>query len=152
MDERERVLVTLAAMRVLMGILWLSHLIWKLPPDFGRHRSNGLMHSFLWAERYAVIGPLRDLVRDEVIPHYTEFGYMVFVVEAVAGISLLLGFYTRVGASIGLAGAIVIALFVGGAPNVWRFGLVLFIAWHIVLLATPCARRFSLDDRLDRDP
>ena len=79
MDERERVLVTLAAMRVLMGILWLSHLIWKLPPDFGRHRSNGLMHSFLWAERYAVIGPLRDLVRDEVIPHYTEFGYIVFV-------------------------------------------------------------------------
>jgi uncharacterized membrane protein YphA (DoxX/SURF4 family) len=151
-DERERVLVTLAAMRILMGILWLSNLIWKLPPSFGRHRSDGLMHSFLWAERYAVIGPLRDLVRDEVIPHFTVFGYIVFVVEALAGISLLLGFYTRVGASIGLAQAIVIAVFVGGAPHAWRFGLVLLIAWNIVLLATPCARRLSLDDRLGRDP
>ncbi len=152
MDERERVLVTLAAMRVLMGILWLSDLIWKLPPGFGRHGSNGLMQSFLWAERYAVIGPLRDLVGDEVIPHFTVFGYIVFVIEAVAGISLLLGFYTRVGATVGLAQALVIALFVGRAPHVWRFGLVLFIAWQIVLLATPCARRFSLDDRLGRDP
>jgi uncharacterized membrane protein YphA (DoxX/SURF4 family) len=151
-DERERVLVTLAAMRVLMGILWLSHLVWKLPPNFGRHRSNGLMHSFMFAERYAVIGPLRDLVRDEVIPHFTLFGSIVFVVEVTAGISLLAGFYTRVGASLGLAQAIAISLFVGGAPHEWRFGLVLFIAWHIVLLTTPCARRFSLDDRLGRDP
>jgi thiosulfate dehydrogenase [quinone] large subunit len=151
-DERERVLVTLAAMRALMGVIWLSHLIWKLPPSFGRHRGSGLMSSFTFAEQYAVIGPLRDLVRDEVIPHFTLFGYIVFAVEATAGILLLIGLFTRVGAAFGLAQAIVISLFVGGAPHEWRFGLVLFIAWHVVLLATPCARRLSLDDRLGRDP
>ena len=43
-------------------------------------------------------------------------------------------------------------IFLGHAPHSWRFALVLFVAWHVVLLMTPCARRLSLDDRLGRDP
>jgi uncharacterized membrane protein YphA (DoxX/SURF4 family) len=135
-----------------MGVLWLSLLLGKLPPDFGRHSSDGLMHTFELARRYAAIGPLRDLVRRLVIPHFTLFGWIIFLVELLAGVLLVTGFYTRVGAWIGLTLSLVTLVFIGHAPHSWRFALVLFVAWHVVLLATPCARRLSLDDRLGRDP
>ena len=134
----------LAALRMLLGVLWLSNLLWKLPPDFGRYDDRGLLYSFRLAERYAV-GPLADLVHDVVIPHFTLFGWLVFVVEASAGILLLLGLATRLGALIGLGQAVAITLLVGNAPDEWRWGYALFIAVHVLLLSTPCAARFSLD-------
>ena len=152
MDERERVLLTLAGMRALMGLLWISQLFAKLPPGFGRHDRDGLMHTFQLAEHHAVIGPLRDLVRRLVIPHFTFFGWLVFLVELTAGVLLLAGFHTRVGAFIGLGVALVMVVFLGPTPHTWSFALILLVAWHVVLLATPCARRLSFDDRLGRDP
>jgi uncharacterized membrane protein YphA (DoxX/SURF4 family) len=151
-DERERVLLTLAGMRALMGVIWLSLLFAKLPPDFGRHDRDGLGHTFRLAEQHAAIGPLRDLVRRVVIPHFTVFGWIVFAVELVAGALLLSGWFTRIGAFTGLGASLVMVVFLGPTPHTWSFALVLFVAWHLVLLATPCARRLSLDDRLGRDP
>jgi uncharacterized membrane protein YphA (DoxX/SURF4 family) len=151
-DERERVLLTLAGMRALMGVLWISLLFGKLPPDFGRHDRDGLMHTFRLAEQHALIGPLRDLVRRLVIPHFTFFGWLVFLVELTAGVLLVAGFHTRVGAWIGLGASLVMVVFLGPTPHTWGFALALLVAWHVVLLATPCARRLSFDDRLGRDP
>jgi uncharacterized membrane protein YphA (DoxX/SURF4 family) len=151
-DERERVLLTLAGMRALMGIVWLSLLVSKLPPDFGRHDRDGLMHTFQLARQHALIGPLRDLMHRLVIPHFTFFGWLVFLVELAAGSLLVAGFHTRVGAWIGLGAALVMVVFLGPTPHTWSFALVLLVAWHVVLLATPCARRLSFDDRLGRDP
>jgi uncharacterized membrane protein YphA (DoxX/SURF4 family) len=151
-DERERVLLTLAGMRALMGIVWLSLLFDKFPPDFGRHDRDGLMHTLRLAQQHAAIGPLRDLVRRLVIPHFTLFGWIIFLVELAAGTLLLAGFYTRIGTWIGLGASLVMVVFLGHTPHTWRFALVLFVAWHVVLVATPCARRLSLDDRLGRDP
>ena len=139
-------------MRALMGIVWLSLLFGKLPPNFGRHAHDGLTHTFQLAERHAAIGPLRDLVRRLVIPHFTVFGWIIFLLELVTGLLLLTGWYTRLGAWVGLGSSLVMVLFLGHTPHSWRFALVLFVAWHVVLLATPCARRLSLDDRLGRDP
>jgi uncharacterized membrane protein YphA (DoxX/SURF4 family) len=151
-DERERVLLTLAGMRALMGVVWISLLLSKLPPDFGRHDRHGLLHTFRLAEQHALIGPLRDLVRRLVIPHFTFFGWLVFLVELTAGILLVAGFHTRVGAWVGLGASLVMVAFLGPAPHTWAFALVLLVAWHVVLLLTPCARRLSFDDRLGRDP
>jgi uncharacterized membrane protein YphA (DoxX/SURF4 family) len=151
-DERERVLVTLAGMRALMGIIWLSLLVGKLPPRFGRNDRDGLMHTFRLARQYALTGPLRGLVHRLVIPHFTLFAWLTFLFGLLVGLLLLTGFCTRIGAWLGLALALVIVLFLGDAPHTWRFALVLLVAWHVVLLATPSARRLSLDDRLGRDP
>jgi uncharacterized membrane protein YphA (DoxX/SURF4 family) len=142
------VLLTLAGMRALIGVFWLSMLLGKPPPHFGRHANDGLMHTFELARQHAAIGPLRDLVRRLVIPHFTLFGWLTFVLELVVGLLLLTGFYTRIGAWLGLALSLVMVVFLG-APHAF---LALLVAWHLVLLATPCARRLSLDDRLGRDP
>ena len=42
MDERERVLLTLAGVRAFMGVFWLVNVLWRLPTDFGKGEYWGL--------------------------------------------------------------------------------------------------------------
>jgi len=148
--EAGRVLYALAGLRILLGVLWLANLSWKLPPDFGKNDPEGLLYNFRRAEHYAVIGPLRDVAREVMIPHFTLFGWLVFLAELAAGVLLLLGLWTRVGALIGLVQSIAITLLVVDAPNEWVWTYVMFIAIGIVVLVTPSGRRLSLDARRRR--
>lgn len=145
--EAARTLYGLAGLRILLGVLWLANLSWKLPPDFGKHDPEGLLYNFERAEQYAVIGPLRDFTREVVIPHFTLFGWLVFLAELAAGLLLLLGLWTRVGALIGLVQSITITLLVVRAPNEWVWTYVMFVAIGLVVLVTPSGSRLSLDAR-----
>jgi thiosulfate dehydrogenase (quinone) large subunit len=139
-----------AGLRILMGVLWLANLSWKLPPDFGRNDPRVLMYSFHQAERYAVGGPLQRFMAHVVIPHFTIFGWQVFLVEAVAGVLLLLGWHTRIGAVAGLFQAIAITVLTARAPHQWFWGFVLFVAVSLLLVVVPANRHLSLDRRQGR--
>ena len=52
MDERERVLLSLAGVRVFMGLFWLVNLLWRLPTDFGTGNYWGLPRTFEVARRH----------------------------------------------------------------------------------------------------
>ena len=137
-----------AGLRILMGVLWLANLSWKLPPDFGRNDPRGLMYSFHQAERYAVGEPLPRFMAHVVIPHFTIFGWQVFLVEAVAGVLLLLGWHTRIGAVAGLFQAITVLT--ARAPHQWFWGFALFVAVSLLLVVVPANRHLSLDRRQGR--
>jgi thiosulfate dehydrogenase (quinone) large subunit len=145
MRERDRIAWVFVSLRVFMGVLWLSNLSWKLPPDFGRNDPRGLMYSFRQAEHYALSEPLRRFMAHVVIPHFTFFGWQVFLVELVAGVLLLIGWHTRVGAVIGLLQAIAITVLTVQAPNQWFWGFALFVAVSLVLVVVPCNMRLSVD-------
>jgi uncharacterized membrane protein YphA (DoxX/SURF4 family) len=145
--EAARALYGLAGLRILLGVLWLANLSWKLPPDFGKHDPEGLLYNFERAEQYAVVGPLRDFTREVVIPHFTLFGWLVFLAELAAGLLLLLGLWMRVGALMGLIQSITIALLVVRAPNEWVWTYVMFVAIGLVVLLTPSGSKLSLDAR-----
>jgi thiosulfate dehydrogenase [quinone] large subunit len=140
----------LALLRIFTGVIWLANEAWKLPPSFGRDEAGGLMDNFLIAEEHAVFGFLRTFMSDVVIPNYTLFGWLVFVVELVAGVLLTLGLFTRLGALIGGIQALIITLLVVQAPTEWFWTYAMLIALHAVLFFTPCAERLSLDSRLRR--
>ncbi len=53
MDERERVLLTLAGVRAFMGVFWLVNLLWKLPTDFGEGEYWGLPRTLDIAQGHA---------------------------------------------------------------------------------------------------
>ena len=148
--EAGRVLYALAGLRILLGVLWLANLSWKLPPDFGKNDPEGLLYNFRRAEHYAVIRPLRDVAREVLIPHFTLFGWLVLLAELTAGVLLLLGLWTRVGALIGLVQSIAITLLVVDAPNEWVWTYVMFVAIGIVVLVTPSGSRLSLDSHRRR--
>ena len=145
--EVVRTLHVLAGLRVLLGVLWLANLSWKLPPDFGRDDAEGLLYNFRLAEEHAVIGPLRSLAGDVLIPHFTVFGWLVFLAELTAGVLLVLGLWTRVGAALGLLQSIAITLLVVRAPDEWVWTYVLFVALSLAVLLTPSGRVLSLDAR-----
>ena len=46
------------------------------------------MHTFELARRHAATGPLRDLVHRLVIPHFTLFAWITFLLELLAGLLL----------------------------------------------------------------
>lgn len=142
----ERTPAVLGVLRIFTGVLWLANLGWKLPPDFGRDDPRGLMYSFELARDHA-IPPIDRLVADVVIPHFTAFGWLVFAIELVAGILLLTGWHTRIGAVIGLAQSLAITSMVAFAPDEWRWGYAMLVMIHVVLLTTAAGTRFGLDGR-----
>jgi uncharacterized membrane protein YphA (DoxX/SURF4 family) len=135
----------LAALRVFTGVLWLANLSWKLPPDFGRDDPEGLLYNVELAEEHAVFGFLQTFMREVVIPNFTAFGWLVFLVEATVGTLLVLGLFTRLAALAGLVQALLITLLVVRAPDEWFWTYAMFLAIHAVLFLTPAAARLSLD-------
>ena len=152
MDERERVLLTLAGVRAFMGVFWLVNLLWKLPTDFGKGEYWGLPRTLDIAEDHAFTPLLRSLVDDVLIPQISVLGWVLFLAGLVTGLSLLLGFVTRVGATLGLVQAISITLLVANAPGEWLYGYLMLVVLSALLLLLPVSRRMSLDDALGRDP
>ena len=136
---------TLAGLRILAGVIWLANLTWKLPPNFGKDDPEGLLYSFNRAEQYAVVEPLRNLMHDVVIPHFTLFGWLVFGVELVAGVLLTLGFMTRLGGLIGTVQAIVIMALIVQAPNEWLWTYVMLVILNSLSLYAPTNARLSVD-------
>jgi uncharacterized membrane protein YphA (DoxX/SURF4 family) len=137
--------LALAGLRILVGVIWLANLSWKLPPDFGKADPEGLLYSFRLGEQYAIVGFLRDFMGSVAIPHFTLFGWLVFLVELAAGVLLLLGLETRVGAILGTSQAIAITLLVVRAPDEWFWGYLMFIALNAVPLVAPADERLSVD-------
>jgi uncharacterized membrane protein YphA (DoxX/SURF4 family) len=152
MDERERVLLTLAGVRVSMGVFWLVNLLWKLPTDFGKGEYWGVPRTLEVAHAHAFSPPLRRLVGDVLIPHMTVVGWTVFIIGLFTGLSLILGLLTRLGAALGLLQAIAITALVANAPGEWLYGYLMLILLSGLLLLLPVSRRISLDDALGRDP
>lgn len=151
MDRRfERATFALAGLRIFVGVIWLANLSWKLPPDFGRDAPRGLLYAFRQGERHALVEPLRDLMRNVVIPDFTLFASLVFAVELVAGGLLFLGLFTRLGALVGTGQSLAITVLVVRAPNEWFWGYAMFILLNLLPLVAPSSARLSLDHWLGR--
>jgi hypothetical protein len=152
MDERERVLLTLAGVRVFMGVFWLVNLLWRLPTDFGEGNYWGLPRSLEIARTHGISPPVRSFVTHVLAPHTSTVGWLLFAAGLITGVSLVFGLVTRLGAALGLLQAIVMTLFLANAPGEWLYGYLMLILLSALLLLLPVSRRLSLDDALGRDP
>jgi uncharacterized membrane protein YphA (DoxX/SURF4 family) len=152
MDERERVLLTLAGVRVFIGVFWLVNLLWRLPTDFGEGNFWGLPHILDVARTHGISPPVRSLVVHVLAPHVTTVGWLVFVAGLLTGLSLVFGILTRLGAALSLLQAIALTLLLGNAPGQWLYGYLMLVLLSVLLLLLPVSRRLSLDDALGRDP
>ena len=152
MDERERVLLTLAGVRAFMGLFWLVNLVWRLPTGFGKGNYWGLPRTLDVARTHGFSPPVRSIVDNVLIPHTTFVGWLAFLAGLFTGLSLLLGLWTKGGAALGLLQAIVITLLVANAPGEWLYGYLMLILLSSLMLLLPVSRRMSVDDALGRDP
>lgn len=135
----------MAAVRVTVGLLWLTNAGWKTPPDFGQESGRGLYRFTLEAVEHPVFAPYAWLVEELVLPNFVVFGWTVLLVEAALAAFLLLGLATRLWALVGAAQSVAIGLSVALAPNEWPWAYYLMVAVHLALFATAAGRTWGLD-------
>ena len=137
--------IALAILRILAGLLWLAHVWWKLPPDFGERRRTGLWFWTQLAVEHPVFPPYSWLVEHLVLPNFTPFGWLVLVVETLLPVLLLTGTAVRLAALIGIGQSLAIGMSVAEAPNEWPWAYAMMVGIHLVLLLTPSARYAAVD-------
>ncbi|HET9028957.1 MAG TPA: DoxX family protein [Candidatus Aquilonibacter sp.] len=92
----------LAVLRLYTGAFWLMHGIPKFTHSDVFMPPSGMMQAFVNNAVSNTSGPYQTFLAAVVLPHATIFAEIVRVGEVVTGCLLLLGFYTRTGAVIGM--------------------------------------------------
>ena len=137
--------IGLALLRIVAGLLWLAHVWWKVPPDFGEDGRTGLWFWTHLAVDHPVFPPYSWLVEHLVLPNFTPFGWLVLVVETLLPVLLLTGTAVRLAALIGIGQSVAIGLSVAQAPNEWPWAYAMMIGIHLVLLLAPSAQYAAVD-------
>ncbi|MEO7555418.1 MAG: TQO small subunit DoxD [Acidimicrobiales bacterium] len=140
-------------LRVMAGLLWLSNVDWKVPPEFGKSGGEcGGLCGFVQAG--ADHGPpgWSWLMAHVVLPNLTAFGYATLLIEVALAVLLLSGTLTRGAALAGAAQSLVIGLSVANAPGEWYWSYVLMVALHLAVYSLAAGRTYGVDAVLRRRP
>lgn len=134
-----------AALRILVGLMWLYNVSWKRAPDFGEEAGNGLFKFTSYAVSDPVFPPFSWVVEHLVLPNFTPFGWAVLAAETALAVLLLTGAWVRLAAAVGLAQSVAIALSVAFAPHEWPWSYWLMIGAHGLLLVSVAGRVLAVD-------
>lgn len=137
-------------LRVTAGLLWLSNVGWKTPPDFGRSadRCSGLCRFVEAGVDDAVIPPWGWVLENIVSPNLSAFGYLTLVTEFLLAVLLLSGTLTRAAALVGFGQSIAIGLTVANAEGEWYWSYLLMAALHVAVFAMAAGRSYGVDAML----
>lgn len=140
-------------LRVTAGLLWLSNIGWKTPPEFGKSgRSCRGLCRFVQAG--ADHGPTgwSWVMAHVVLPNLTIFGYATLVIEFTLAALLISGTLTRGAALVGAAQSLAIGLSVANSPGEWYWSYILMIALHLAVFSLAAGRTYGVDAVLRRRP
>ena len=145
--------------RVVIGLLWFTQLLWKLPPSFGcpanfavstsiTARTTGLCDWVGLMSIYSLIPLQGSLVKSLVIPNLAWMGWLILLMEAFVAISLILGLFTRLGGLAALLQAMNLFFGVSAVPGEWYWSYLMLAILGLIFLAIPAGRILGLDARL----
>ena len=145
---------TIAVVRIGTSIFFLLFAEYKLAgPGFAHGGFQGYLQDFI---ARGAVSFYRPVLSGLFLPHAVFFGYMVGVVEAVIGISLLLGFWVRPASILGVLFLLNLTLSTWWEPGhhapLWRyFGAELdhlpLLLLFIIFFAADAGRVWGLDGR-----
>ncbi|MGA8852213.1 MAG: hypothetical protein WB508_10900 [Aeromicrobium sp.] len=140
-----------AALRILVGLMWLYNVSWKRPPSFGQESGKGVFGFTTDAVDHPVFPPFSWLVEHVVLPNFTAFGWSVLVVETGLAVALLTGAYVRLAALVGIAQSLAIGLSVAQTPGEWPWSYWLMVGVHVALVFSAAGTVLAVDSlRADR--
>ena len=153
-DKVSRVGLVIA--RVVIGILWFTQLLWKLPPSFGcpanfavstsiTARTTGLCDWVGLMSIYSLIPLQASLVKSLVIPNLAWMGWLIFLMEAFVAVTLILGLFTRLGGLVALLQALNLFFGVSAVPGEWYWSYLMLAILGLIFLAIPAGRILGLD-------
>ena len=156
---------------VLIGILWLTNLGWRLPwNDFvvpgepvngievnravtdkqpGPFVDNG-MGLYHWLTLGAQFGdrgpvPFGQVIKNVMLPNWRLFGWLFFLAEGIAAVSLILGLLSRVGGALTWLQGTIYYLALGQIPGQWTWAFVMLATFGFVFTFTGPGRFLGLD-------
>lgn len=136
----------LALCRIVIGILWLTALIWKLPPNF--IPPEGLRSLKDWMElevRYPVLPLYGQFVQSIVLPNFALFAWATVIVELLIGLGLFLGAFTRAAAVLGLLMSLNLTLGLLAVPGEWPWSYLMLVMFQALFVFTDPGRVWGLD-------
>lgn len=140
----------LAMARILIGTLWLFSLRWKLPPSFDGGSERGLREWLELEVSHPAVEPYGRLIDSLVLPNFTVFAWALFLVELTVGLSLVLGFRVRLGASLGLLLSLNLGIGLAEVPGEWPWSYAMLAMFHGLFLVADAGRVWGLDRRRHR--
>jgi hypothetical protein len=146
--ERQLARITVPALRITLGLLWLANLHWKRPGDFGETANNGL---FKYVNAAVVdpevFGPYTWLTENVILKNYQAFGWLTLLTETVLAGALIVGWKVRWMALIGAVQSAAIMLSVVNYSGVaeWPWSYYMMIAAHLGLLGLARQTQVAVD-------
>jgi uncharacterized membrane protein YphA (DoxX/SURF4 family) len=148
--------VGLLISRLVIGLLWFTQLLWKLPPSFGcpanfavstsiTARTTGLCDWVGLMSIYSLIPFQASLVKKFVIPNMAWMGWLIFLMEAFVAVTLILGLFTRLGGLVGLLQAMNLFFGVSAVPGEWYWSYLMLAILSLIFLAIPTGRTLGVD-------
>lgn len=142
--------------RLVIGYLWYTQLLWKLPPTFGcppgfavstsiTARTSGLCDWVGLMTIYSKIPLQAALVKSFVVPNLSWMGWFIWLLEASVAVSLLLGLFTRLGGFLGLVQGLNLYFGVTAVPGEWYWTYGMLATLGLIFLAVPSGRFLGLD-------
>lgn len=137
----------LTAVRVILGLWWISQFSWKPPPTFGC--PDGGFCLWLGKEiQHPLIPFYGQILRAVVQPNVYLFGWLAFFVETATGLSLTFGFLTRLGGAVGALWSVNLLIGLVAVPGEtsWYYLATILLNW--LFFAIGSADQISLDRAL----
>lgn len=141
--------------RIVVGLLWISNALWKVPPDFGfaalpNPPDPSLAYFVQEIIEHPPFGLYQAFMRDLVLPNGVLFGYSILLAEWATGLSLFLGLFTRLGALLGTLQALNLMIGLANVPGEWPWAYRMLVLLNFIILATAAGRNWGLDQLLRR--
>jgi uncharacterized membrane protein YphA (DoxX/SURF4 family) len=145
--------------RLIIGYLWFTQLLWKLPPTFGcpadfavstslTARTSGLCD---WTGLMAIASKLplhKAFVANIIIPNIRLLGWGIFLMEAFLAVSLVFGLFTRLGGLVGFVQAVNLYIGLTALPFEWYWTYGMLYTLHIIFFFLPPGRIWGVDSLL----
>jgi thiosulfate dehydrogenase (quinone) large subunit len=146
--------------RFVMGGFWWQQSLWKLPPLYTNHPeaplTTGLAYWMGLIGKYAPIPLQSDLVNNIVLPHFYVFAPIVYAAEALTGVALMLGVFTRFFAVIGALQIFNLWLGLYNAPGEWPWTYFFLLVLQLMFAVHCYGRSLGMDaiivDRMASQP
>ena len=142
----------LAILRIVTGVIWLSHAVPKFAHSDTFMPPNGFIAAYVSQGLQKTTGPYHDFLANVVQPNLSIFAELVRLGELLTGVALVLGLFTRLGGLVGIVltldylaarGALVSTATLQSLD----FGLLVLSATALVL---PTGRALGIDALLAR--
>ena len=134
----------LTAVRVVLGLFWMSQFSWKPPPSFGCP-SEGFC---LWLGKeiaHPLLPVYAEMVRTIILPNAIAVGWLSFLAETAIGLSLTLGLFTRLGGLVGTLWSVNLLVGLVAIPGETMWYYLSLVLLNFQFLAIGNRNQWSLD-------